>query len=298
MTTAITSRTPATAEDDRDGNRWYIHPTTGERFISVTTVLGNISKYGLTGWAARLAAEAAMDRLPWLNRASRADPCNATSSDNPCGNCRDCVTYWLADRHNQVRDDAADLGRKLHDVAEHDALFGVHDDLAIDDGSRPVVEAFRTWRNRYQPVYEATEMTVISRKWGYAGTLDAILRFTEGARLPKQLAHLVDRPLCLDYKTSKSVDITKGWQVVAYSKADAVLLPDGTELPMPAIDGGMILHFRRPDETHTSWWTQMREVHVTDANLAYFVHMLRVVEGLSAGLNSVLSRPVTLSKDA
>jgi hypothetical protein len=298
VTAAATSRTPATAVDDRDGNRWYIHPTTGERFISVTTVLGNIAKYGLTGWAARLAAEAAFDRLPWLNRASRTDVCNSTGTDNPCGACRDCVTYWLADRHNQVRDDAADLGRKLHDAAEHDALFGVHDDLAIDDDTQPLVEAYREWRDRYQPVYEATEMTVLSRKWGYAGTLDAILHFTKGSRLPKGLAHLVDVPICVDYKTSRSVDITKGWQVVAYSKADAVLLPDGTELPMPRIDGGMILHFRRPDDTHPTWRTQMREVHVTDANHSFFVHMLRVVEGLAAGLNTVLSRPVTTSKDA
>ena len=42
----------------------------------------------------------------------------------------------------------------------------------------------------------------------------------------------------------------------------------------------------------------MREVHVTDANHALFVHALRVAEGMGASLNSVLSRPVNLPKKA
>jgi hypothetical protein len=289
MSDLKTDRNPVNSETDKDsGNRWYIHPVTGERFISVTTVLGNIAKFGLTPWAAKLSATAAFDRLPLLNRASRAPICNSTKTDDACGACRDCVTYWLADRHNQVRDDAADLGVKLHDVAEQDALFG--EGAQVDADVKPFVEQFRKWRTRYRPEFLASEMTVISRKWGYAGTLDAILRFTEASKLPKQLTHLTDLPLCNDWKTSKSVDLVKGWQVVAYSNADFVLLPDGTELPMPEIKGGLIVHIR-PDRV------QMREVYVTDANFQYFIHMLRVVEGLSAGLNTVLSRPVTLKEE-
>jgi len=41
----------------------------------------------------------------------------------------------------------------------------------------------------------------------------------------------------------------------------------------------------------------MREVHLTAENFQYFIHLLRVVEGLSAGLNTVLSRPVTLKEN-
>lgn len=277
---------PPTAETDKaTGHRWYIHPRTGERFISVTTVLDHISKFGLPDWSARLAAEAAFDRLPWLNRVSRNAPCNATKTGNACGNCPDCAASWLASRHTQVRDDAGDRGTKLHDAAEQDVLFGVG--AEVDADVQPFVDQFRRWRDRYKPEFLATELTVISRKWGYAGTLDQIVRFAAESKLPKQLAHLTGLPLCGDYKTSKSVDIPKGWQVVAYSKADAVLTPDGEELPMPEIKGGLIVHIR-PDKV------QMREVYVTDANHAYFVHMARVVEGLGSGLNSVLSRPVTL----
>lgn len=290
MTITKADRHPVNSETDKDsGSRYYIHPVTGERFVSVTTVLGNISRFGLPQWAARLASEAAFDRLPLLNRASRAGACNSTKTGDACGMCRACVTYWLADRHNQVRDDAADLGVKLHDVAEHDALFG--EGAHVDDDVAPFVDQYRRWRDRYQPEFLASEMTVISRKWGYAGTLDAILRFGEASRLPKQLAHLTGLPLCNDWKTSKSVDLVKGWQVVAYANADNVLLPDGSELPMPEIKGGLIVHIR-PERV------QMREVYVTDANFQFFVHMLRVVEGLNAGLNTVLSRPVTLTEES
>jgi len=282
---AKVDRHPINSETNQDGTRYYIHPTTGERFISVTTVLGNIAKFGLTPWAAKLSATAAFDRLPQLVRASRMPACNSTKTDDACGTCRDCVTYWLADRHNQVRDDAADLGVKLHDVAESDALFG--EGAHIDEDVRPFVEQFRRWRTAYEPEFLASEMTVVSRKWGYAGTLDAILSIPV---MPKPLEHLSGLPNCVDWKTSKTVDRVKGWQVVAYANADAVLLPDGTELPMPEIKGGLIVHIR-PDKV------QMREVHLTSENFQYFVHMLRVVEGLSAGLNTVLSRPVTLKEN-
>jgi hypothetical protein len=286
MTVDTASRHPANSETSKEtGDRYYLHPTTGERFISVTTVLSNIAKFGITPWAARLSATSAFDRLPLLNRASRAPLCNLTKTDEACGACRDCVTFWLADRHNVVRDEAADLGVKLHDVAESDALFG--EGAHVDDDVKPFVEQYRRWVKAYKPTFEASEMTVISRKWGYAGTLDAIFSI---AAMPEKLAHLSGLPLCCDWKTSKSVDRVKGWQVVAYANADAVLLPDGTELPMPEIKGGLIVHIR-PEKV------QMREVHLTDANFQYFVHMLRVVEGLNAGLSTVLSRPVTLKEN-
>lgn len=274
---------PALAETNPDGDRWYVHPTTGERFISVTTVLNSISKFGLVDWAAGLTAQAAFDRLDWLNRAAAVDTCNARG-DDACGNCRACVVTWLTNRHAEARDAAGDIGTKLHDAGEEHALFGPG--ATVDADVAPFFDGYLRWVEQWQPAFEATEMTVISRKWGYAGTLDWIARFAL-ANLPKQFRHLADLPVVGDTKSSKSVDLTKGWQVVAYAKADAVLLPDGTELPMPEVNGGLILHIR-PGKV------QVREVYLTAAAHDNFVRMLNVVEGLSAGLNTVLSRPYTL----
>ncbi|MFI1194032.1 hypothetical protein ACH4T9_12355 [Micromonospora sp. NPDC020750] len=278
---------PTAITDPSTGQRWYVHPKTGERFISVTTVLSHIAKFGLIDWSARLAAQAAFDNLPWLNRASRNPACNSTKTSGACGNCPACVAYWLADRHNQVRDAAGERGTKLHDAAEQTVLFG--EGAEVDDDAKPYVEQWQRWNQRYKPKFLATELTVISRKWGFAGTLDAIHEFSEASRLPKQLAHLVDLPILDDYKTSKQVDLTQGWQVGAYCHGDAVLLADGTELPMPEVKAGLIVHIR-PEKV------QMREAYLTDKNFAYFVHMCRVVEGLGAPLNSVLSRPVTMKE--
>lgn len=283
-------REPVHAETDKTtGSRWYIHPVSGERFISVTTVLSYISKFGLVDWSARLAAEAAVARLPWLVRCSRVAPCNSTKTEHACGQCRDCAILWLTNRHNEVRDEAGNRGTRVHEAAEHLELFG--EGATVDEDVAPLVESYRRWRSYYRPEFLATEMTVISRKWGYAGTLDGILRFPEDSPLPPKLKHLADRPIISDTKTGKHLGIPEGWQVNAYARADVVLLPDGSEEPMPAIEGGMILHLR-PDKT------QMREVHLSDANHAAFVHELRVVEGLTAGLGTVLSRPTNLPKEA
>lgn len=287
---ADTKREPVHAETDQaTGSRWYIHPVTGERFISVTTVLGYISKFGLVDWSARLAAEAAVGRLPWLVRCSRVAPCNSTKTEDACGQCRECAILWLSRRHIEVRDEAGDRGSRVHEAAEQLALFG--EGATVDPDIANHVDWYRRWRDFYQPEYLATEMTVISRKWGYAGTLDGILRFPADSPLPPKLKHLATRPILKDSKTGKHVGIPEGWQVNAYARADVVLLPDGSEEPMPEIEGGLILHIR-PDKI------QMREVHLTDANHAAFVHELRVVEGLTAGLGTVLSRPTNLPKEA
>ncbi len=271
--------------DETTGARWYIHPRTGERFVSVTTVLSNIAKYGLPDWAAKLTADAAYRYLPRLNDSLNVDPCNCTGED-ACGICRVCIRDWLARRHYDERDKAASLGSRLHEAAEHHALFGSGGH--VDDEVQPFLTQYLRWVEAWKPSYVATEMTVISRKWGYAGTLDGIAVYEE-ANLPERFKDLAGLNVVDDIKTGKSLDIPKGWQIVAYANADSVLLPDGSEEPMPPIGGGIVLHIR-PE------LVQVRRVELSPANLQYFIHLLRVTEGLGAGLNSVLSRPFTLKE--
>lgn len=276
---------PRFADTKTNGTRWYVLDS-GERFISVTTVLGGITKYGLLDWAAKLAAETAAEHVDRLVDAS--DPCNSRG-DDACGICRTCVTAWIAGAHVRVRDAAGDRGTRLHEATAHYDIFG--EGGHVDDDVRPLFNNYRNWVDHYRPEIIATDVTVVSRKWGYAGSLDKIIRFTEDSPLPKSLEHLRGLNLVLDEKTGKHVGITEGLQVTAYARADAILLDDGTETELPPIGGGLILH-NRPEKI------QMREVHVTDENHALFVHALRVAEGMGASLNSVLSRPVNLPKKA
>lgn len=280
------SNPPNAQTDEATGSRWYIHPRTGERFISVTTVLGYVAKFGLPGWAAKLTAEAAFRYVNEISRALAHDPCNSTGED-ACGLCRPCFIGWLANRHNEERDRAASVGTRLHEAAEQRVLFGPG--AAVDEEIRPLLDWYVRWLEAWKPEFVATEMTVISRKYGYAGTLDKIVRLSQPDLLPPSFQPLVGLNLVGDTKTGKHVDIINGWQVNAYAHADAVLLPDGSEEPMPQIGGGLIVHVR-PDKL------QVRRVEVNRPNFARFIHLLRVADGLTAGLNTVLSRPFTLKE--
>lgn len=278
--------TPAFADDSAE-QRWYTLPT-GERFISVTAVLGNISGYGLTDWSAGMAADAALDHHDLIAKAADRDPCNCKGED-ACGECRDCVRSWIANRHNDYRDERGDLGTRFHKAAEQRILFGPGGH--VDDDVQPYMDAWVNWTDHYQVTYEASEMTVFSRIWEYAGTADGILRFGAKSPLPEEFGHLADRPLLFDFKTGRHVGTTEGWQLNGYHGAEHVLRKDGTEQPAPATEGALILHVR-PEGV------AMREVHCTPTNFNYFVNALRVAEGIRAPLGSVLSRPSRLKRKA
>ena len=53
---------PPLSQEQPDGTRLYVHPLTGEAVPSVTTIIAELAKPKLTGWAARLAAEHAVSQ--------------------------------------------------------------------------------------------------------------------------------------------------------------------------------------------------------------------------------------------
>jgi hypothetical protein len=74
--------------------------------------------------------------------------------------------------------------------------------------------------------------------------LDGIVRL---GWCPPKHADLVGQPLVLDLKSGKGVYDEFALQLAAYRNADTILLPDGTELPMPATsETALVLHLR-PD---------------------------------------------------
>jgi hypothetical protein len=277
-----------TLADDSGSERWYVHPKTGERFLSVTAALGYVAKQFLPGWAARLSAEAAIDAWSRVQYAAALAPCEGKQ----CGKCRDCTVAWLSTRHTDVKDTAADLGSRFHEAAEHRVLFGPGGH--IDDDVQPFMEAFEDWLARAKPTFIETEATVINRRFGYAGTLDAVLSFGEESVLPKKLAHLRGMNLLTDYKSGKSVDRMAAWQENAYRHGEAILLPNGDEIPLPRIEAGLVLHVRPESEGGV----RMRESFLNARNFNFFVYTLRVAEGMMAPLGDSLSRPARLPKKA
>lgn len=150
---------------------------------SVTTIIGALDKPALLYWAAEQTAEAAIDNIAtWramLEERGRPE-----------------TVKWLRDARFRMPRTAlasAPLGTAVHNVCEHYALTGTRPDRDYISeqvkahGSATVniqnevdiiermLEVFDSWLQRFTPTYQATELTVYSREYGYAGTLDAIL---------------------------------------------------------------------------------------------------------------------------
>lgn len=221
---------PVNAQSGSNG-RVYTHPVTGETAASVTTILsGGVPKPALTSWAAKMAAEYAAERIEEL--------ATLVKSEGDVGR-REAIDRIKGAPWRQ-RDNKADIGTAVHDVAEQIVLEGTNsvkvDDLGED--VLPYVRAvYRFWRD-WKPEPIVAEATVWSREWGYAGTLDLIADIDGYGRC------------LLDWKTSKGIYGEVALQLAAYVNADFVLLDDGTEMEIPhPIDQVGAVHLR-PDGSY------------------------------------------------
>lgn len=114
-----------------------------------------------------------------------------------------------------------DLSMVPRDVLERAAAFGtaVHmtcelddddmlDEDALDVALRPYLAGYRKFKAEVKPEVLANELKVYSRKYGFAGTLDRVMRFGRGL------------PRCLvDLKTNTQLLPAVGPQTAAYQLA-------------------------------------------------------------------------------
>ncbi len=235
------------------------------RFFSVTTILKALHNPALEYWAIKQAATAAIDsKATWS--AMLEDQGKPETIKWLCG-----ARY----RRPKVTLGADQLGTCVHKLCEHYALTGEKPDRVFTEGlirahAAPTIDfdtevnmaygmldQFQNWVERFQPEYTAAEMAVFSERYGYAGSLDAILTI-DGVRL------------ITDYKTRREPLDTKGnpqrpygetaLQLSAYRHADlaAVVrarrfekgfkryyLLNGAEKdqaePVPPVDGGLCI---------------------------------------------------------
>jgi hypothetical protein len=269
--TAETQTGPVNSVTDSEtGSRVYIHPITGERFTSVTTILSLVAKDALQYWAAKVVQEKAMDMIPALVQSLRRRPCDMKGDDR-CWACRDCIALELRREPDRQRDEAADRGTRIHTVADHYALHGELRDH--DDDIRGSVEQWMRWRDTHQVVFDASEVTVINREHMFAGTLDGVVRC---GWMPPKWRHLIGVPLIDDLKSGKGVYDQHALQLAAYRcPGNVVLLPDGSEEPLPDCDPetGLLVHVR-PDD----FWA--RPVQVGARTFNTFLHVLGLYRDL------------------
>jgi hypothetical protein len=220
----LASGPPCAVTDPVTGRRVYLHPATDERFTSVTTAIGVREKDRLPEWYGYRSSLAVRDNLLDLVRSIHVEPCGGAG----CGKCLPCLLDLVKTAGSDEASAAADRGTRFHHVAQHVAASGIV--IPHDDDIQGNVFQFMRFLDIHQVELLCSEVTVINRTHGYAGTLDTVLRC--GRMQPKH-TDLVDVPVYGDYKTGRKVYEEARLQLAALRSCEAVLLPDGTEEPMP-----------------------------------------------------------------
>lgn len=184
-----------------------------ETFDSVTTIIsGGVPKPALKAWGERVVAETAVKKKDvW----AKMTPEEAVD--------------FLKRSPFRETDKAATKGSDIHEWAEAHVLG-----QPIAEPRAEIAETcdqFKAFIADWSPTFEASEVTVYNREHGYAGTLDTIV-VLDGFRY------------LMDFKTGKGVYGEVALQLAAYRHAEFMGLPDGTEEPMPKVDGCAVLHLR------------------------------------------------------
>jgi hypothetical protein len=222
------------------GSRFYEHPVTGQQVPGVTTVIDVLSKPALPRWAAKETANFAV-----ANRKSWQDLDEQAAIDLLKG------APW------RMSGGAMSKGTEIHAIAEkllvNDPVDFVPPD--IQNAVRGVAQIIE-WL-KPEPIHIESSLWNMSK--GYAGTCDLI-------------ATIDGETWLLDWKSSKDVYPDNGLQIAAYSRAEVIIKPDGTETPMPKIDKFAVCHV--PKEGKAS----LVMIDVTDADFEAFCAALAVFE--------------------
>jgi len=168
--------------------RWY--EIDGQRLPSVTTILSVISKPALGPWMAK------MERIYLLAALHDilTDPQHPEGPDAVIASVQDLAKAKKAGEVEKEK--AREIGSQAHALIE----WGTKRELGLVVGPRPQVKdeaelaymAWEDWRKKsgFRPIQ--TEITVYSKRYEFAGTLDL-----EGEDL--------GAPTIVDYKTGKKV---------------------------------------------------------------------------------------------
>jgi hypothetical protein len=163
----------------------------------------------------------------------------------------------------------------------------------VDDEVRPYLDRFDEWLSKFQPAYEAAEMTVFSPLYGYAGTTDLIATI-QGMRLIgdyKTTARSVDGrgketgpypEVAMQLASYARAELAATWRprkFEKYSKRTYLLGPDerAMAVPLPEIDGGLVIHIT---PTHCHAFPVRIDQEVFDSFL-YCLEMYRWQSDLS-----------------
>lgn len=233
MTAPKLAREARPGEPGFPGGRVYVRPSTGRAVRSVTAALRVLDKPGLKYWAARECAEYAATNIDTLSQMERDEVIRLVKKA-PFGK-KDELT-------------PAQIGDLVHNAVD-DYIKTGNDDPDMTDWPTTAVRMWNEFLHgfvaKYKPEWVASEFTVWSEKYGYAGSCDW------AAKIGKWLVYG-------DHKTGKRVYPEVGLQVAALANAEFIINDDGSERPNLTPQRHCVLHIRptftrlhilrRPDE--------------------------------------------------
>jgi hypothetical protein len=216
---------------DTDNGRYYEDPAGGPALVSVTNVLGtSVAKHALQPWAVKLTVEWVLEHRIEVARRAITD--------------RTELVKEIKAVHRDASERARDLGDRIHTGAEAKILgTPIADDPEILPYLAQLDRWLTLWSVDVGRDVVATEITCMHRRLGYAGTADLMIQLPTGPDKAMEL-------WLIDFKTSatrsaKSVYPEYTQQLAGLRYCETVLLPDGTDAPMPVIQRAGVLNLRR-----------------------------------------------------
>lgn len=259
----MTTPTLATFTDKPSGSRLYKHPITGDACPGVTSVIGGKAKPFLTPWAAKMVATAAVEKRELI-----AKMIEEVGEDE--------AIKWLKGAPYRKSGAAADAGTNAHSIFE--ALLKGNPLGELTEDADLYRRHFADFLDKVQPEMVYAEESIWSETHGYAGTFDAFLKI-EGV------------PTIADWKTSNAVYPETSLQLAAYANADHIIRADGTQVPMPKAERGVVLRVR-PDE---GW--QLHELPIGPDVFEVFLS-LRKLWDFTRIERSLVQKPLVVGRGA
>lgn len=198
---------------DPEGKGKSRYQLNGVGMTGVTTILGAIAKPNLIDWA---ATEAYKDSI---------------------GRSKSEIEQILLDKtyaHKRRSDSAKDIGKDAHDWVERYIKSKIEGtkEPEIDDSTSHICRRFRAWAENKNVKFIASELSVFSRKYFYAGTFDFVCEI-DGKRYLG------------DFKTSSGIYGREYFaQCAAYRIAieeNGAFTQDGTRMDLSNITGSLIV---------------------------------------------------------
>lgn len=251
-----------------------------ERFWSVTTLIkGGLPSPALTAWGMKAVAEYAVANHGTLSQLVSTVRLRKSPDGHLVVSDPDAVQGaidWLKSAPYRERDRKADVGTALHAYAE--AYVKGQPMPEPDESIAGHVESFKRFLAERRPEFELAEASVFNRSARYAGTLDAV------AVLPGRGRAL------LDYKTTGSgVYPEAALQLAAYRYAEFIGLPDGTEAPMPEVDGCAVVWIREDGY-------DLVPVTADEEVFRFFRHVVEVFRWAEETSKDVIGQPLPAPK--